>query len=238
MANLIVFDKDGTLTRPKSGKIFPQSPQDQELLPGVLEHIELLRSNRWIMAIASNQDGCDISTTQASRVRVGNYIVHGKDDRYLVVGIDTTSDDGLIFRYDRERPTGKEYSFSFPDSSIRVAHKSIKSAIEEVRFAADLCGITEAVFCPVMNGSEMWSLVKDIEYGWLSMLVRSLDDPEDSPNFRKPGSGMLEYLRQLRVLRVDRAVMVGDRPEDRAAAALAGFEFYDAEDWRHNRTPI
>ena len=40
MAKLLILDKDGTLVRPKSGGRFVQSPDDQELIPGVVEVLE------------------------------------------------------------------------------------------------------------------------------------------------------------------------------------------------------
>jgi D-glycero-D-manno-heptose 1,7-bisphosphate phosphatase len=55
--NLIVFDKDGTLTTSKSGHRFVQHPEDQILLPNVLNHLKDLRNKGYIFAVASNQYG-------------------------------------------------------------------------------------------------------------------------------------------------------------------------------------
>jgi D-glycero-D-manno-heptose 1,7-bisphosphate phosphatase len=54
---LAIFDKDGTLTTPKSGANFVQNPEDQVLLPGVAEGIAALAADGWALAIASNQGG-------------------------------------------------------------------------------------------------------------------------------------------------------------------------------------
>ncbi len=54
---LAIFDKDGTLTTPKSGEKFVQHPEDQMLLPGVAEGISAMAADGWAMAIASNQGG-------------------------------------------------------------------------------------------------------------------------------------------------------------------------------------
>lgn len=57
MSKLAIFDKDGTLVRPKSGGTFPQHPEDQELIPGVAEAIQDCVADGWTIAIASNQGG-------------------------------------------------------------------------------------------------------------------------------------------------------------------------------------
>lgn len=232
---LVVIDKDGTLVEPESGATFPQSPTDQKLMQGVPEALAMLKGDRYSLAIASNQGGCDVFTAQASQIKVGNYIVHGKDDRYKVVQIDVTSDDGLIFRYDRERPNGAEYSFSFPDSDIRIAYKTIGDAVEEVCFAADLCGIDDAIFCPSMDGTKAIEIIKSQrDNQWHHGFVRELLADRCLNQFRKPGPGMLLFAGMDRDY-ADR-IMIGDRPEDRAAADAAGFIFLDAAEWRSGVT--
>ena len=57
MTKLLVLDKDGTLTRPKSGNTFVQHPEDQELIEGVAEAIQRYIADGWTIAIASNQGG-------------------------------------------------------------------------------------------------------------------------------------------------------------------------------------
>ena len=54
---LLVLDKDGTLTRTKSGHTFVQHPKDQVLIDGVVEAIAAYTADGWTMAIASNQGG-------------------------------------------------------------------------------------------------------------------------------------------------------------------------------------
>ena len=57
--SFFVFDKDGTLTRSKSGKEFCNSVEDQELIPGVLEKLTEIRETdpNAQFLIASNQGG-------------------------------------------------------------------------------------------------------------------------------------------------------------------------------------
>lgn len=54
---LLLLDKDGTIVFPASGEKFVQSPDDQQLLPGVAEAIDRYANEGWTMAIASNQGG-------------------------------------------------------------------------------------------------------------------------------------------------------------------------------------
>jgi D-glycero-D-manno-heptose 1,7-bisphosphate phosphatase len=54
---LVIFDADGTLVRPKSGKDFREHADDWELLPGRLCACQGLTANGVKLAIASNQGG-------------------------------------------------------------------------------------------------------------------------------------------------------------------------------------
>lgn len=57
MKRLYIFDKDGTICQSKSGQKFINSVQDQELIPGVREKINQIKSTGAKIAIASNQGG-------------------------------------------------------------------------------------------------------------------------------------------------------------------------------------
>ena len=54
---LVIFDKDGTLTETVSGEKFVQHPKDQDLRPGIGERLERLRDGGVKVAIATNQGG-------------------------------------------------------------------------------------------------------------------------------------------------------------------------------------
>ena len=54
---LLILDKDGTLTKPASGQKFIQTPQDQQVLPGVEEALGHYQSQGCVCVIASNQGG-------------------------------------------------------------------------------------------------------------------------------------------------------------------------------------
>jgi D-glycero-D-manno-heptose 1,7-bisphosphate phosphatase len=54
---LLIVDKDNTLIKPKSGAKFVQSPDDQELLPGVFDRVQEAKDQGAIVIVASNQGG-------------------------------------------------------------------------------------------------------------------------------------------------------------------------------------
>lgn len=56
---LAVLDKDGTLTKSKSGNTFVQNPTDQVLMDGVVDGCKWLLDNDYMLAIASNQGGVE-----------------------------------------------------------------------------------------------------------------------------------------------------------------------------------
>lgn len=53
---LFIFDKDGTLVDGPAGRP-PNKPEEQSLMPGVLEVIARLRAEGHLIALASNQGG-------------------------------------------------------------------------------------------------------------------------------------------------------------------------------------
>jgi HAD superfamily hydrolase (TIGR01662 family) len=57
------------------------------------------------------------------------------------------------------------------------------------------------------------------------------DDPRLNPQWRKPHGGMLVVAMEAHRATPGRTLMVGDRPEDRAAADAAGCWFVDATDF-------
>lgn len=56
---LAFLDKDGTLTTPKSGHTFVQSPDDQVLLPNVEQRINELVEAGYTLVVVSNQAGVE-----------------------------------------------------------------------------------------------------------------------------------------------------------------------------------
>jgi len=171
MTRLLLLDKDGTLTVPKSGGAFPQHPKDQRLREGVEQALKEYADDGWTMAIVSNQGG------------------------------------------------------------VAAKHKTIDSAIAEMRYAMQLTGIKKAYFCPDFAGADCWFVEPDT--AWMPIGF--------SGSYRKPNPGMLQIaiamsawlpddIRDGQLIR-ENILMVGDRPEDQQAAFAAGVPFFWVDEW-------
>jgi D-glycero-D-manno-heptose 1,7-bisphosphate phosphatase len=57
MSQLLLIDKDGTVTRTKSGETFVQTWNDQELIPGVAQSLHYHRRQGYTPIIITNQGG-------------------------------------------------------------------------------------------------------------------------------------------------------------------------------------
>jgi len=245
MPNLYVFDKDDTLVHPrKDGHV--GRPEDQILYDGVRAKLDRLRSEGHVLAIASNQGGCDYHEVGAERLAVGNFFMrrHSEDHLfnkiYKVMRIRPNEGGTSVLASTTEtvwmneewvRKT-IEYRFFFVDFDlVLMQYKTIEGAIAEMEFAADLCGITEAFLAPTMDGRSIVSLTRS-DSKWHHQIETPLPESKYSfGGFRKPQPGML--LMPSYGYKYDRRIMIGDRDCDREAAAAAGFEFMWAEDWRN-----
>jgi D-glycero-D-manno-heptose 1,7-bisphosphate phosphatase len=222
---LVVFDKDGTLTEPISGQTFVQSPQDQRLRPGVSEKLDQMRSEGWMMAIASNQGGCAIQSIPASKLRVGVWL---HDVVRKVEAVDGVLDQPRFVTLS----DGDTVNF-LADEDVDISYKSIDDAIEEMKFALELTNIRTGLFCPDFEGSNV-VCVRRSEDGTRCQRRKYIEDGFRSKfeDFRKPGGGMLSALKYFMLgdNEITSIIMVGDRAEDEGAAKAAGFEFQ----WANN----
>lgn len=71
---LLIFDKDGTLTIPKSGENFCKHPKDQIEVPGTSEYLRRLAKNNSIF-IASNQGGIGKYKSQEFALEEFSYVL-------------------------------------------------------------------------------------------------------------------------------------------------------------------
>lgn len=235
MPNLYVFDKDHTLVHPREDG-YVTSPEDQILYEGVRAKLDRLRSDGHVLAIASNQGGCDIFDCPA-RLLKDDMIWHNPPFMDAAFKIKRTFDrveDGEVSIYFKHvvNPSHNESNSTVKSDFIcKVSHKTIESAIAEMQHAADLCGITEAYFAPTMDGKSIVSLNRSDSKWHYQIETPSPESKYSFGGFRKPQPGML--LMPSYGYKYDRRIMIGDRDSDQLAAIAAGFGFMWAEDWRN-----
>lgn len=137
---------------------------------------------------------------------------------------------------------------------VEAGHKTITEAIAEQRFTQGIVQdiartierarfdppspiLSAIYFCPDFAGQQCWY----IPYGELATPMHDrewvaqpwMPEPPSSlvGTFRKPRPGMLKLALQTPQGWGD-VLFVGDRPEDKQAAAAAGVPFMQAEEWR------
>lgn len=112
---------------------------------------------------------------------------------------------------------------------VGAGHKTLDNCIEEQQFTLGLFPqLNRIYFCPDYKGDICYSVSQE---SFSSLTIRY--DGQYCGQYRKPEPGMIfvaltEYLTESK----DNALMVGDRPEDEAAAAAAGISFMWANVWR------
>jgi D-glycero-D-manno-heptose 1,7-bisphosphate phosphatase len=142
------------------------------------------------------------------------YIEHPGDQR-LLVGVERA-----IAHYDR---SGWTIIGITNQAGVAASKKSLQGCIKEQEYTLALLPQMEAVyFCPDFEGRKCFCVGREGTCNYSS-------EPE-SGTFRKPQPGMLHLAMRLHPSK--RALMVGDRPEDKAAALSAGIRFQHARDWR------
>lgn len=207
-----------------------ESPTDQKLLPGVKDAIDRLKSDGWHLAIVSNQGACDFTDFPAwclmpeHRFKVDWPRCH--PDMVFTV-LNKTIRDDLKFNIETENTI---FVASEEDSnSVKVQYKTIENAIEEVTFAADLCGIEEAYFAPTING-DLCYRVRKVNGAWTSITIA---ESPDLSGFRLPDTGMLTLAeigaRDFLDGQIDR-LMIGNQNSIQAAAK-AGFRYMSAQEF-------
>ena len=234
MANLYVFDKDGTLVHPKKDG-YVESPEDQVLYEGVRDKLDRLRSEGHVLAIASNQGGCDWHEVKVDRLVIGSKFrptTHSENFTVTSIEPSPVTDKDLLVKVVNHDDDDREYDVIYNlNETVLVQHKTIEGAIAEMQFAADLCGIREAYFAPTMDGKSIVSLNRSDSKWHHQIETPSPESNYSFGGFRKPQPGMLLFHSY--GYKYDRRIMIGDRDCDREAAAAAGFEFMWAEDWRN-----
>lgn len=107
-------------------------------------------------------------------------------------------------------------------AGVAAGHKSLKSCISEQAYTLTLLPLAEIYFCPDFQGKKCYCVTRD--------QVHNYSKSPGSGTFRKPGPGMLNLA--IEKYHPDTTLMVGDSPEDRAAARAARIRFQQAQSWR------
>jgi D-glycero-D-manno-heptose 1,7-bisphosphate phosphatase len=112
---------------------------------------------------------------------------------------------------------------------VKLEYKSFMDTVKEQQRTLELFPKLKAVlFCPD-DGETCWCVLRD-------RFWRISDDYPHTTihSFRKPGPGMLFIAMSLAGANPEDSVMIGDRPEDEAAAQAANVQFQWADDFRAN----
>lgn len=110
-------------------------------------------------------------------------------------------------------------------AGVAAGKKSLQNCIKEQEYTLTLLPeIEEIYFCPDFEGTRCFCVARNE--------VKDYSHYPQSGTFRKPKAGMLNLAIQMH--QPDITLMVGDSPEDRAAAMAAGIRFQQAQSWRQN----
>ena len=225
MTKLIVFSRDAIVCSTQN----EASPY--HMYPGVAQKLAHFRNQRYIMAIASNEGGGNWERSTAKKLAVGAQFRMGADqwfcDAVHTVRSITVGRRGNVLNVEYEG----DRSLLGPEEPILLLNKTIESTFNEIKSIANLCGIVEAVFCPVTDGKYLYSMGYSNGYGWRSKMI-VID------GCWMPGSGMLTCLRSQRTFKPSQCVFIGNNADQNFAADLARFDFVYGEDWRNDRVKV
>lgn len=154
------------------------------------------------------------------------FISHPRDQR-IIPGADIA-----IAHYHRQ---GYLCIGATNQGGVASGYKSLEDTIVEQRYTLKLFPQLSAIYlCPDYEGLICWKVTRDGEQK-VSNHQRVTELMVHEPyNFRKPGAGMMMLASIEFEGSLEESIMVGDRPEDEAAAANAGVNFLWADAWRES----
>ena len=117
---------------------------------------------------------------------------------------------------------------------VAAGYKSLDKAIEEMRYCMKLLPkIFNAYFCPDLAGNECWHVEKGFAQSITHKYRNGIGEPYKG-EYRKPCGGMISHIQQIETFPTPtETLFIGDRPEDKQAAANAGVRFQWADEWRN-----
>jgi D-glycero-D-manno-heptose 1,7-bisphosphate phosphatase len=166
----------------------------------------------------------------------GTLVKPASGQRYVQDFNDQELLPGVAAAIDRYVADGWQPAIVSNQGGVEAGHKTLESTIAEMLFCLEFFNgkVSEAYFCPDFSGLLCWRVSG----------VQNIAVHEQWPqyekfagHYRKPNAGMLMLAiahnqASYNPIPQVKALMVGDRPEDNAAAIAAGVPFMTAEQWR------
>jgi len=165
----------------------------------------------------------------------GGEFVQGPEDQILLPGV--------AERMQELKEMGARIVIASNQGGVEAGHKSLESAIAEIKFCCELVAGHSAYICPDFKGELCYGVHKSSD-GWRLWEMHTIFQQrmKQGLRFRKPSPGMLIAAKDTvcypRERLYQEAWMIGDRPEDHQAAIAAGIGFVDAAAWREGRALI
>jgi D-glycero-D-manno-heptose 1,7-bisphosphate phosphatase len=155
----------------------------------------------------------------------GEKFVQYPKDQKLLPGVKET-----LQRYADE---GWMVAIASNQGGVAAGFKLLGDAVMEMQYCLTLCpehSIYAGLLCPD-DGKTAIKVLSCMAYKPYPC-YGSVQDSGADGLYRKPGPGMLNYLKTQLSENWKEALYVGDRPEDQQAASNAGIPFMWADEWR------
>jgi D-glycero-D-manno-heptose 1,7-bisphosphate phosphatase len=161
-----------------------------------------------------------------------NKFVQNPTDQILMVG--------AVEGCQRLIDAGYVLAIASNQGGVEAGHKTMQEANSEMNYCIYLLQqhgikINQGLYCPDFEGKScLMTSVNDENFAETKKAFDDRNYLQFSGEFRKPNGGMLKALKGDEF---EDCWMIGDREEDRLAAAVAGFSFLDADAWRKGASP-
>lgn len=167
----------------------------------------------------------------------GNTFVQNPTDQILL--------PGAVEGCRRLIDAGYVLAIASNQGGVAAGHKTLEQAEDEMSYCLHLLQNSDirieiGTLCPDFEGNQCIVVRWDASFDYIRDSIAGKDNKDSIGTFRKPQAGMLKAIfsmLQPRKLKLEDCWMIGDREEDRLAAAAAGFNFLDADEWRKGASP-
>lgn len=178
------------------------------------------------MLVILDKDGTLVEPAHGGSGTSFNQWVEFPEDQRLLPGV--------AERIAELKAMGATLVIASNQGGVAAGHKSLESAIAELKYACELAGVEAGYLCPDFEGEICYKITASSGFNFVAKFIGEFEDK----NFRKPNGGMLSLAFESDSGGEGDAVMIGDRPEDQKAAEAAGIRFVDAQSWRDGSVSI